>query len=103
MLTKFVVNEPYIICLLIDRKLKKKFKGVAKCLPGDTFVEKTGKEIAKLKAEMKREDFRIRSASGWINYCYRIADNMANDLANRMNIYEKNYREKYRALEELIR
>ena len=103
MLTKFVVNEPYVICLLIDRKLKKKFKGVAKCLPGDTFVEKTGKEIAKLKAEIKREDFRIRSASGEIKFYCKYLDSMKNNLVNRIRIYENNHRKKNEMLEEMIR
>lgn len=103
MLTKFVVNEPYVICLLIDRKLQKKFKGIAKCMPNDTFNARKGKEIAKLKAEIRREAYRIRSASGEIRFYCKYADSMKNDLVNRIRIYENNYEGKYRALEELIK
>jgi hypothetical protein len=56
---KFMVKEPVVVCTLTDAR-GRRHKGVAICQPEDTFVESVGKDIARIKAEIKMYNCEIR-------------------------------------------
>jgi hypothetical protein len=86
---------------MVDRKLNKKFKGIAKCLPGDVFSEEKGRRIAQLKAESNREMYRIRRAWSALKHINKYADIFADELHNRVDIYRSNLEKKREELREL--
>ena len=102
MKAKFIVNEPYVIWILVDRKLRKKFKGIAKCLPGDVFNEQRGKDIAKVKAEINRDRYRARRAMSAARFIERRAETLVNEYWKRVELYDDNITRKYLRLEELV-
>lgn len=101
MKTKFIVNEPYVICLFNDRKLGRKFKGIAKCSIDDVFDIEKGKQIAKLKAEINREYYRINKADKNIAFIEKKAIQLVEDLYSRLDIYEENLERKHIKILEL--
>lgn len=56
---RYVVNEPVVACIITNDD-KVKVRGVARCRPNDEFNERTGRDIARLKAEIKllRKDLK---------------------------------------------
>ncbi len=98
---KFIVKEPYVICIMIDRKLNRKFKGIAKCNPPDVFDIQKGKQIAELKAGIKKEDYRINKADRIISQIERQAENLIDEYENRIDLYQEKLEEKYCKLFEL--
>ncbi len=101
MRTKFIVNEPYVICLAKDQKLGKRFRGVAKCGGGDIFDVEKGKEIAKLKAEIKKEEYRYYKMDKAIRYINRQSEKLIDHYSNRQDMYFDRLNEKLARLYEI--
>lgn len=57
---KSIVANPCVIYILKDLELNKHFRGVAKVMEGDVFDEITGLQIAKLKAEIKQNEYKLK-------------------------------------------
>ena len=93
---KFIVNEPYVICILTDRKLGKKFKGIAKCAPEDMFDENKGKQIAELKAKIKRDNYKIKQLDTKFRY-------LKNWVNNELDQIQKRQDELFRGIKECLR
>jgi len=103
MKTKFIVNEPYVVCIGVDRKLGRKFKGKAKCQPDDVFDVEKGKEIAQLKMEINRELCRINRTGSEIRYIENQTKKIVDNLYNRILIYNEKLDNKYTQLYELLK
>ena len=101
MKSKFIVNEPYTICLFHDRKLGKKFRGIAKCSQEDTFDPEKGMQIAQLKAEINRDKYRLNRAQSDVNYIERKAFQLVDNLYKRMDIYDDRINERQMKIVEL--
>lgn len=95
MRNKTIVNNPYIIYILEDKKLGKKFKGVAKCSTDDTFDEAKGIQIATLKAEIKRDRYKMHSLISNYNYWEKAMASELKQTENRVNQLEEKIQKKY--------
>lgn len=102
MKSRFIVNNPYVVCLVYDRKLGKKFRGIAKCQPEDIFSEEKGKTIAQLKAEIYRENYRSRKALAEAGRIAQKALSAHKECVNRAEIYFNNRLKKQKQLETLL-
>jgi hypothetical protein len=102
MKTHFIVKEPYVICLIKDRKLRRRFKGLAKCDPRDEFDVEKGKKIAQLKAEINREKYRFKSVEKDIRQIDKYTNGLKRECYNRMSIFDENMSKKYDELSSYI-
>ena len=92
---KTIVNQPYIIHVIEDGELDKKFRGICKCQPSDEWNEENGKRMAKLKAEIKRENYKKRQLISEYNFYERAVANEQKQIIQRVDaietkIYKKN-------------
>lgn len=101
MRTKFIVNEPYVICLAVDQKLGKRFRGVAKCGGDDIFDVEKGKQIAQLKAEIKKEEYRYFQMDKAIGYINRQSEKLIDHYSNRQDMYFEKLEDKLVRLHEI--
>jgi hypothetical protein len=98
---KTIVNNPYVIHIIKDRKLGKVFKGVAKCSDNDIFDEVKGTKIAVLKAEIKRDRSKMNNLLSQYNYLTKAVDNELNQIEKRVDMFEERIQKKYEDIEAL--
>lgn len=55
---RYIISGPAVICFITEND--KIFKGIAKCIPEDTFDLEKGKDIARLKAELKQDTWNMK-------------------------------------------
>jgi hypothetical protein len=95
---KTIINNPYIIHIIEDGKLNKKFRGIAKCNNSDSFDETKGMQIARLKAEIKREKARLNSLSSEYNFLERAILSEQKQLIRRSEEINAKVQKKYEEL-----
>jgi hypothetical protein len=88
MKAKYIINEPYVICILPDRKLGKRFKGIAHCFEPDTFDVEFGKERARKKAELKRKEYKYRQAVKMYSWITNYLEKQQAYYLKRMDILD---------------
>jgi uncharacterized coiled-coil DUF342 family protein len=97
-----IINKPYIIYIIKDTKAGRQFKGIAKCMPDDIWNEEKGLKIAKLRAEIRRLEWKQNNLVSSIHFIDRVLCNEISQLEKRICDLFEGSSNKYEELESLI-